>query len=201
MKHPVSQELFRYWDELRGTRNAPERADLDPSAIRSILADTFVLEVASRPGSLRRRFSIRLSGTRFNALFLDELKGRSMLSLWRLDQRCMMEDLLDGVIDDQVATVAGVQAGPAEMAKLDLELLLLPLRHHGQTNTRLLGSLAPVRTPSWLGLKSVTDLTLTSMRTVAGPSLSRIRLAPAVLSGAARPAVRHGRFMVHEGGR
>ena len=201
MKHPVSQELFQYWDTLRGIRTAPERGDLDPSAIRSILADTFVLEVTSRPGSLRRSFSIRLSGTRFNALFLDELKGRSMLSLWRLDQRCTMEDLLDGVIDDQVVTVAGVQAGPAEMAKLDLELLLLPLSHHGQTHTRLLGSLAPVRVPSWLGLKSVTDLSLTSMRNVAGPSLPRVRLTAAVLGGAAKPAVRHGRFMVHEGGR
>ena len=201
MKHPVSQELFQYWDTLRGIRTAPERSDLDPSAIRSILADTFVLEVANRPGSTRRRFSIRLSGTRFNALFLDELKGRSILSLWRLDQRCTMEDLLDGVIDDQVVTVAGVQGAPAEMAKLDLELLLLPLYHHGQTNTRLLGSLAPVRVPSWLGLKSVTDLSLTSMRSVAGPSLPRMRLGSAVLGGAAKPAVRHGRFMVHEGGR
>jgi len=44
MKHPSNRELFEYWNMLRGERLAPERADIEPSAIRTILGDTFVLE-------------------------------------------------------------------------------------------------------------------------------------------------------------
>ena len=44
MKHPSNRELFEYWNERRGTRLAPERADIDPAAIRKVLGDTFVLE-------------------------------------------------------------------------------------------------------------------------------------------------------------
>ena len=44
MKLAASGELFAYWNALRGARSAPERNDVDPGAIRGILADTFVLE-------------------------------------------------------------------------------------------------------------------------------------------------------------
>ena len=45
MKHPSNRELFDYWNERRGERLAPERADIEPAAIRHVLGDTFVLEV------------------------------------------------------------------------------------------------------------------------------------------------------------
>ena len=46
MKHPSNRELFNYWNERRGPRLAPERADIEPSAIRHVLGDTFVLEAS-----------------------------------------------------------------------------------------------------------------------------------------------------------
>ena len=42
MKHPSNRELFDYWNERRGERLAPERADIEPAAIRQVLGDTFV---------------------------------------------------------------------------------------------------------------------------------------------------------------
>ena len=46
MKHPSNRELFNYWNERRGERLAPERADIEPAAIRQVLGDTFVIEMS-----------------------------------------------------------------------------------------------------------------------------------------------------------
>lgn len=201
MKHPVSRELFAYWDELRGARVAPERSELDPAAIRGILADTFVIEVTGAPTGGDRDFPVRLSGTRLNALFLNELKGKSLLSLWRSEYRAALNDVLTCVLDERDAMVIGVQAAPRDHKPVDLEMLLLPLRHHGKTHVRILGSLAPSHVPSWLGLLPVEAMTLTSFRKVEqsfrpgyGSPAGRLLELPG-------SPVRHGRFGVYEGGR
>ncbi len=46
MKHPTSRMLFSYWDSLRGDRAAPERGEIEPGAIRHILAETFILDLS-----------------------------------------------------------------------------------------------------------------------------------------------------------
>lgn len=201
MKHPVSRELFAYWDDLRGARAAPERADIDPAAIRSILADTFVLEVTETAGGGDRDFPVRLSGTRLNAFFLNELKGTSLLSLWQPDCRAAIADVLACVLDDRAPMVAGIKAAPRDTPPVDLELLVLPLRHHGRTHARILGSLAPSHVPSWLGLLPVERLALISFRKVETPFQRRVPSAAPLPRGLARPPLRHGRFMVYEGGR
>ena len=44
MKQASSRELFGYWTARRGTRRAPERGEIEPSAIRRALGDVFILE-------------------------------------------------------------------------------------------------------------------------------------------------------------
>ncbi len=78
MKHPSNRELFDYWNERRGERLAPERAEIEPSAIRHVLGDTFVLEVNGAGNHL-----FRIAGTRLCALFGRELKTESFLPLWQ----------------------------------------------------------------------------------------------------------------------
>ncbi len=199
MKHFISRELFAYWDRLRGARTAPERGDIDPAAIRSILADTFVLEVTGGLGD--RDFPIRLAGTRLDALALRPLKGSSFLSLFGASQHDTVSGLLDIVLDDQAAVVAGLrgqsQGGGPE---IDLELLVLPLRHHAKTHARLLGALAPHCVPSWLGLRPVEDLTLVSFRNISNPA-QRILSAGRSAIPSTRSPLRHSRFTVHQGGR
>ena len=147
MKQVMTRELFAYWDEIRGDRLAPERADIDPAGIRGLLGHTFVLEVDSAG-----RFPFRLSGTRINALFLRELRGSSFIELWRSSERAELAKLLFSVLDDTAPAVVGAAAAPSGHLAIDLELLLLPLRHHGKTHARLLGSLAPALQSSWFGL-------------------------------------------------
>jgi hypothetical protein len=121
MKHAASRELYAYWQEKRGTRAAPERMEIEPGAIRSVLADAFVLTFDGKAG-----YPIRLAGTRLCALFGREIKGESFLELWASTNRPTLEGLLSILSDECIGTVAGASAQNAGGETLDLELLLLP---------------------------------------------------------------------------
>ena len=162
MRQPTTRHLYSYWNSLRGERAAPERAEIDPAGIRQVLAETFMLEVDEN-----RDFPVRLSGTRLNAFWMSELKGHSFLDLWG-EERASISAVLWTVLDGTVPVVMGATAAPAGREPLDLELLLLPLRHHGKTHARILGSIAASSRPRWLGLLPVEKLTLRSLRIVTG---------------------------------
>lgn len=195
MRQPVTKELYAYWRRLKGARAAPDRADIDPAAIRHILADSFIIEVDPE-----RRFPIRLSGTRLNALWMDERKGVPFLSLWgEADRRAVAAALLT-VIDGVTPIVAGARACVAGAAPLELELMLLPLRHFGKTHSRVLGSLAPVYQPEWLGIRSAGALELRSLRVVGEENAIRAGVSPGFSERAQAPRLRPA-LIVHEGGK
>ncbi len=123
MKHAASRELYAYWEDRRGGRLAPERADIEPGAIRQALSDTFILELADASHG----HSFRLAGTRVCALFGRELKGESFINLWSIGSRQAISDLLTISSEESVGTVAGVTAESVMSEQVDLELLLLPL--------------------------------------------------------------------------
>ncbi len=195
MKHRVSQELHAYWEQLRGGRSAPERSDVDPCAIRSILADTFIVEIGGGASFTARPSTIRLSGTRLNALFGEDLKSRSVLSLWRAEDQETLQDVLELVLDDQVPIVAGAIDEGESWNIVELEMMLLPLRHHGKTHARMLGSIVPVRASRGYDLRPMGALRLTSFRCIRPSALDGVERLPS-------PEPRqHGRFLVYEGGR
>jgi hypothetical protein len=190
MQHSSSGELFAYWDRCRGRRNAPDRADIDPGAIRRILADTFILSLDAEEGH-----PFRLAGTRVCALFGGELKGEAFLSLWHESAREAAEDLLTSLERDSTGHAAIVSGQNEDGAELELELLLLPLSYRGRVPTRAIGTLAPLQMPYWLGIKPIADLVVGRVQHL-GP-------ADAAVSGnlAARPKGRTGGLIVYEGGR
>ena len=191
MKHATSLMLFAYWDKLRAERAAPERADIVPGAIRHVLADTFILGVEDGTHA-----TFRLAGTRCCALFGRSLKDEPMASLWPEAQRAEVERQIDMVVAETAGLVAGI-VGTAENGwTVDLELLLLPLRHRGSTGARALGSLSPIRVPSWLGLIPLVTLETTTLRIVRA-ARERRHLPNAYES----PPPRRERFVVYEGGR
>ena len=203
MKQAGTRELFNYWNRLRRDRAAPERTEIDPAAIRKVLADTFILEVDAE-----RRFPLRLSGTRVNALFDAEQKGRSFIDLWAAHDARALRAMLLTVVDGACPIVAGAVCGPHGHPEVELELVFLPLRHHGKTHARVLGLIAPARRPSWLGLLPVEPITLRSMR-VVGAETTDLVAAPARLAAglALVPPVpgsevqRRGHLRVYPGGR
>ena len=191
MKHHSSRIVLDYWNVQRQNRPAPERADIDPGAIRHALGDTFML-AADFVGQLR----FRLAGTRVCALFCREIKGESFAALFSEESRKQIEPLLDIVCEENTGAVAGLVGHTAEGVEAELEMLLLPLAHQGQARIRALGVLAPVLPPYWLGERPVIELTLRTLRHIGGdaergkPSLVR----------SPQGRLPHG-FVVHRGGR
>jgi hypothetical protein len=158
MRLPVTRDLYDYWDRLKGERAAPDRADIDPVAIRQILADTFIIEV-----DVSCRFPLRLCGARINALWLAEQKGRQFLSWWSSRHCRDIAAALRQVVDMETPLFAHANA-PEAGASTDFELLLLPLRCFGARRSRILGSLAPVLAPAWRGMRPIGQLNLVSAR-------------------------------------
>jgi hypothetical protein len=164
-----TMELHAYWNQLRGRRSAPERKDVDPAAIRGVLADTFVLDF-----DVSRGFPFRIAGSRANALFLRELRGFSFLDLWRVADREDLESILHCVADEAQAFLIGAKAGPPGHDAVGVEVILLPLRHHGLTHSRILGGLAVHAAPAWMALRSAGPIALTSLRAL-DPSTGKAR--------------------------
>lgn len=189
MKHAASRELYAYWQELRGRRPAPERAEIEPGAIRQILSEAFILALDHTAG-----YPFRLAGTRICALFSRELKGESFVRLWDEPSRRTILDLLGILADEWVGTVAGATAHNANGESVELELLLLPLSASRPSLQRTIGVLAPLKVPQWIGLSPIGALTLGSRRHV-GAAVEK-RLLPRFLA----PRSRRG-FVVYDGGR
>ncbi len=180
MKLAVTTELYAYWNRLRGARSAPERNDVDPGAIRGVLADTFVLDFDEGRG-----FPFRIAGSRANSIFLKELRGLSFLDLWRDADRKEIDLLLHCVADEAQPFLVGAEARPPGLGTLDIEAIFLPLRHHGLTHSRILGAFAVHAAPSWIGLVGAGPITLTSLRALdsqSRPASARDGAAPAGFS-------------------
>jgi hypothetical protein len=191
VKHPSSLALFAYWNERRGLRSAPERGDIEPGGIGRSLSDSFILAIdaaAAHP--------LRLAGTRICGLFGREMRGAPFDTLWQESDRETVRELIIAVADDSTGLTAGARGRTQEGYAVDLELLLLPLRHRGRTHARQIGVLAPLAVPFWLGSSPVIDLTLLAHRYLGVTRPAAAKGAPSGPSG--RP--RHG-LVVYEGGR
>jgi hypothetical protein len=161
MKHATSRELFEYWDRVRHGEKAPRRSAIEPSDLRRILADTFILEVADR-----EKYVVRLAGTRICGAYCRELKGTNFLDLFEKDDRSAVATLGTAVAEDGAGAVLTISAATARQKNLSFEMLMLPLRHGTDSFDRLLGSFAPFDRPYWLGTEPVVRQTVTSLRLV-----------------------------------
>ena len=193
MKQASSRELFGYCAARRGKRAAPERGEIEPSAIRRALGDVFILEFDRRAGH-----PFRLAGTRVCALFSRELKNEAFLNLWDEETRAQVAQLLAVVADEVNGFVAGVKGRTGEGWPQDLELVLLPLSQRGDTHARVIGALTPFNAPFWLGVSRLGPLTLGSVR-----HLDPAREMPtaARLVAGTRGFGRRAVFTVYDGGR
>jgi hypothetical protein len=192
MKHPSIRQVFDYWNERRGQRSAPERGDIEPGAIRHVLADTFILAFDPQAGH-----PFRIAGTRACAAFGRELKGEAFLDLWSAETRPQVRDLLTIVAHESIGVVAGARGISADGSELDFEFLALPLSQRGRTDVRVLGALAPAEVPYWFGTSALVSLSLGTLRYL-GPA-TRAAGAPSTVPAMPNGRLRHG-LVVYDGG-
>lgn len=141
MRHPATEAIYAYWNELREGRPAPRRLEIQPSRISSLLLDTFILE---RIG--RSTFRFRLAGSRVNARFGTSLREQDFMACWSEADRGLLEPHLLSIIDcrrvglftGDAVTAASGGADPAHPVRQEFELIVLPLFHTGYEIDRLL---------------------------------------------------------------
>ena len=138
MKHPSSRAFFAYWDNKRGTARAPDRADIDPAAVRGLLGDIFVLSCEPKLD-----FPFRVAGTRVCALAGRDLKDQSFAALFDEESRSEIEEITTIVADETLGAIAGVTAAREDGSKAHLELLLLPFNARPHSPVSVTGVLAP----------------------------------------------------------
>lgn len=160
MRKPSTRELFNYWNELRGTRSAPERRDIDPTRIRHALANTFILE------AIEGDFRFRLAGSHLCSVYCRELKGRSFIKLWHDRDRDAIETLIKAVTDDHAVSLVTFSGTAQSNSNLSFETILLPLRHNGTTNSRIIGALTAMDEPYWLGLHPILEQRISGLRLI-----------------------------------
>lgn len=160
MKQDGSVQLFQYWNRLRGHRVAPKRTDIEPSDIKILLADTFILEKDARGEAV-----FRLAGTRLCATYGRELKGFSFPSLWRRQDQRLVARLAASVFNSKAVVVIAFEGQSCNDRTNPFELLLLPL-DGGLENQRCMGIVSPVEKPFWLGADPLREARIESVRVV-----------------------------------
>jgi hypothetical protein len=183
MKHPSNRAFFAYWDDKRGSAQAPDRSEIEPGAVRELLGDIFVLSYDAAAGN-----AFRVAGTRVCALLGCDLKDKSFSALFAADGRREIEEIVAVVAEETLAAVAGITATAQDGSTAHLELLLLPFSNRAHTPISLTGLLAPFGDR----LSVLKDFKLTSWRYLAHPPQ---RFVPRALR---KLQIARG-FMVYEG--
>lgn len=160
MNQNGSITLFQYWNRLRDGRPAPKRSEVEPADIKSLLADTFILERDTRGEAV-----FRLAGTRLCASYGRELKGFSFPSLWRERDQRLVSKLIHGVFEQKSAMLITYEGLSRNGRSNRFELLALPL-DGGVENPRCLGVISAVEKPFWLGADPITDALIDAIRVI-----------------------------------
>ncbi|ESY84073.1 PAS domain-containing protein [Mesorhizobium australicum] len=160
MNQNGSITLFHYWNRLRDGRPAPKRSEVEPADIKTLLADTFILEKDTRGQPV-----FRLAGTRLCASYGRELKGFSFPSLWREKDQRLVSRLIHGVFEQKSVVLITFEGFSRNGRSNKFELLALPL-DGGIENPRCLGVISAVEKPFWLGADPITDALIDSIRVI-----------------------------------
>lgn len=160
MQEDGSIALFQYWNRLRNGRSAPKRTEVEPADIKTLLADTFILEKDTRGEAV-----FRLAGTRLCAIYGRELKGFAFASLWRQKEQRLATRLINSVFEAQSVAILTFEAISRNRRTNPFEMLVLPL-DGGVENPRCLGILSAVQKPYWLGADPVAEGRIESVRVV-----------------------------------
>ncbi|MEO5755315.1 MAG: PAS domain-containing protein [Mesorhizobium sp.] len=210
MNQNGSITLFQYWNRLRDGRPAPKRSEVEPADIKSLLADTFILERDTRGQAV-----FRLAGTRLCACYGRELKGFSFPSLWREKDQRLVSRLIHGVFEQKSVVLITYEGFSRNGRSNRFELLALPL-DGGVENPRCLGVISAVERPFWLGADPITDALIDTIRIIdpekepmllkSRPAIAVPSLVPSELEGpetisALGKARRIRHLVVFDGGR
>ncbi len=135
--HPTCVFLRAWWEQKRGSRAMPSRADISPSQLKDHLGWVMILDVL--PGA--RDFRYRLIGTLVTQYFSSDSTGRTVMEAFETSGEAVAKSV-NGVFrkvarDKCVMRTAG-DAGWLAEGMEEFEAIYLPLSDDGDTVTHIL---------------------------------------------------------------
>ena len=161
MKTQSAMLLFQYWNRLRAGTPAPRRTQIEPSDIRDVLSQTFILESIDQSADM----TFRVAGTAISNLFGRPLRNTAMRGLFSEAQKPIISRLLRNSYQDHSVVVLGLNATTRSGRNTLLEILVLPLQDEADSH-RLLGCVTPHQYQFWHGLEPITNVDLQTIRVV-----------------------------------
>lgn len=136
---PLAQ-IEAYWEDLRGTRLMPNRAEIDPRGIESALENAFIVERIA-PGIAR----LRIAGSHLSDLMGMEVRGMPLTSFINAASRRQLSDTMEEVFETPATcTLTLTSEGAPGMPELDARMILMPLKSDLGDVSRILGGLVAV---------------------------------------------------------
>lgn len=132
---PLLRRLYDYWDEKRGERRMPSRADLDPADMRFILGSLMLADVLRAP----LRFHVRLHGTELARRSGYELSGKMLDELPQPQFRALTHRSWAKSVETR-APFHAIRDRILDGRNARYEVLILPLsRNDGDVDKLLVG--------------------------------------------------------------
>ena len=147
MRLDKTKKIYTYWNNLRGNRLAPDRKEIEPSDIREILGDTFILETNTN----YKTICFRLAGTRLCNAYGRELKGLGFLALWSEEDNLEVLNSVRKVQNAFTPCTISCLAETSSNRSVEYEMILLPLQNQDVSAKRVLGVAAPLESETWIG--------------------------------------------------
>ena len=175
MFHPDTQFLIDHWTTLARRADArgglPDRSVLEPEVLGARLSRAFVAELRADDALLR------LAGEWIEAFHGEQLRGQSLLALWRTASRPLVASSLAQSIREGRPMVIAAAAGSGTAF---IEVSVLPLRGRGGRANQLLGLYSPAAT---LSLPANESRLLTARAAIGVGEAARAPLSLAALHG------------------
>jgi len=125
---PRLHTVFAYWNEKRGVRVMPARADIDPAELKSVLPYLMLTDVVD--GGVRFRY--RLCGTAGAEAFGQELTGRYVDEVMTGRYREFIEGLYRDVVAQKRPVYSISSYGGWRRAQMWTQRLMMPLSSDGE---------------------------------------------------------------------
>jgi hypothetical protein len=161
MKTQSALHLFQYWNRLRAGSPAPQRADIQPSDIRDVLSQIFILQ----SNDFDTEMMFRVAGTSISNFIGHTLRSTSFRALFEIKNQPLISRLMRNCYQDRLVVVLELSAYSQSGRQTLLELLMLPLQKEDDGG-RILGCLVPQTEEFWHGMESIVRLELQSIRVV-----------------------------------
>ena len=135
MKHRNSHFAVGYWGRIRGAKQAPDQADIDPKALKRLLPYVFLLDMRGTNGDV----TYRLAGTALCERFGSELRGQGFLAHWDEGSKPALSILLRQSLR-LCSPVCLTSLGATDDGRMvEFETALMPIAHGGNEPDRFLG--------------------------------------------------------------